>query len=166
MPPRPRKQAQSKETFGLPVTIGVVTLNTVTDFVIHVENQLGWTPTVTEKTPLFKARNIEVAKLKRKIAEKPSLYTWHNLLTTVEYCRRKQIRVASPVAVCWKVEKALKEIGPEAPVSPVAERIQKAIAWEQAHSLPGREDWIGMLTRAAGDAREAVLVDRKKARFG
>jgi hypothetical protein len=158
MPPRKR------ETYGLPVTIGAVTLKTITDFVIHVENQLGWTP--NESQPLHKVRGIEVAKLKRKIAEKPTLYTWRNLLIAVEYCRRKQIRVASPVAVCWKVEKALKEIGPEAPVSPVAERIQKAIAWEHEHDLSGKDDWVSMLTRAAGDAREHVLADWKRARFG
>lgn len=162
----PRKRAQPRETYGLPVTIGAVTLKNVTDFVVLVENRLGWMPVVDDKTPLHKARGVEVAKLKRKIAEKPELFTWKNLLLAVEYCSRKQIRVASPAAVCWKVEKALKEIVPEQQMSPVAERIQKAIAWEQQHQLVGWENWVGMLTRAGGVLRDELLIEWKQERFG
>lgn len=165
--PRPvaKSVAKSAVKFGPPVTVGSVTLKNYMDFVILCENQLGWLPD-TDKHPLFKARAIEVAKLKRKIAERPKLYTWPNLVRTVKYCQNKKISVASPAAVCWKVESMLKEVGAQQVISDVGEKIQLAVAWEQQHNLEGMADWVSQLTRTTGDIRKAVLAEWRKARFG
>jgi hypothetical protein len=159
------KPAKSSAKFGPAVTVGSVTLKSYMDFVVLVENQLGWLPD-TDKHPLFKARAIEVAKLKRKIAERPRIYTWPNLVRTVRYCQIKKITVSSPAAVCWKVEAMLKEAGTQQTLSDVAEKVQLAIAWEQQRDLPGKDDWISQLTRTSGDYRKAVLDEWRKARFG
>lgn len=135
----------------LPFTEGLVS------FGVFVENTLGWVPAVTEKRPIWLVRTMEAGKLKAKIKTNPGLYTWENLALTVEYCRRKHQSVASPAAVCWFVEDALKEAY-QPTVADAQQKIDEAIAWERDHQYPDWEDWIGRLVRAGyGEGQHDVL---------
>lgn len=135
-----------------------------TAFIIFVENTLGWIPPVTEKTPLWKARAVEAGKLNKKIKTNPRLYTWENLALAVEYCRRKKQEVRSPTALCWTVERALREAYQPADSTPVQAQVDAAIAWEQTNQLDDADTWIGRLTRAGGDGRKDVLNEWRQER--
>lgn len=143
-----------------------IAFRTPTDFIVFVENQLGWTPETSEKKPLWKARAIEVAKLKKKMATDPNLYTWDNLALAVEYLRHKRQPVTSPVAVCWFVKDALKDAVERPTLTDLGEAVQAAIDWEKRHQIPGFAEWIITLTRAHGSARGAVLDEWRSAGRG
>lgn len=132
--------------------------------VVHlVEQTLGWAPAPDGK-PLWKARAIEAAKLKRKIATNPGLYSWHNLELAVEWCRRHKETVPSPVSICWRVERALREANaPRAP-RPIGDLVDEAMELEMSRlESPGAHEWVVRFTRATGDARLDVLDEWLKA---
>lgn len=135
---------------------------TLTDFVEHVENTLGWVPPVTDKRPLWRCRQVEVVKLGRKIKERPKLYAMDNLLLAVEYCRRNKIELKSPVGVCFLVERALKETHVDE-VSDLDAAVDLAIseAWTAS-----RDDWVRRLSRAVGPARADVVREWQHVRYG
>lgn len=129
-------------------------------FVELVENVLGWTP---PEGSLRRARSLEAMKLKRKMDTNPELYTWENMRTALEWCRRKKVLVATPASVCWKVEQALREGLGEEETTATGVSIQEAIGTEQARQDEMSEYWITRLTRSMGPAREEVLQEWKQA---
>lgn len=134
-------------------------------FVIYVENTLGWDAVLSQKVPLFKARNVEAGILTKKMATNPRLYTWDNLALAVEYLRRQRKPVKSPTAVLWHVETAIKAANQPAKVTTVQAEIDEALAWEYNHALPDHVEWIGRLVRAGfGPGQRDVLVEWKAAR--
>lgn len=128
-------------------------VRTNVDFVRHVENTLG--VILDPSKPPWKARQIEAGKLKRKRETNKKLYTIDNLLLTVEWLRQRRQHVKSAAAVCWHVERALKE-APEPELAPdeFEQRYAYAIRVEQ-HL--GETEWLGRLLRARGDARKELL---------
>lgn len=126
------------------------------DIVNLAEQVLGWVPDPTK--PLWKARAIEAAKLKRKMLTNPKLYSWHNLELTVEWCRRHKEEVPSPASLCWRVERAVKEANAPASVRPLGDLVDAALALElgRPHE-PGSAEWVTRFIRAQGNARSDVL---------
>lgn len=138
------------------------------EFVELVENTLGWAPPpdkITDKTPLWKHRMIMAGRVKKKIAEDPRLYTWHNLELTVEYCRRKKIAIQSPLGVFWKV-KAAVDTANVTDTGQLEAQINEAIEWELEHQQPEHSEWVGRLVRADGSARADVLALWQRERRG
>lgn len=123
------------------------------DFIRHVENTLGWAP--AEDEPRWKATARESAKLVRKIKTKPHLYTWDNLMLTVELLRRERAVITSPVAVCTHVRRAL-DAQYQVVTSDIAGAIHAAIT--EAFTA-GEQTWVERLARASGDARHEVLAE-------
>ena len=123
------------------------------EFVKHVENTLGWVP--PEGTwPRWKTLTLEAAKLKRKMATNPRLYTWDHMLLAVEMLRRSGTQVASPAAVCWHVRRALAAEGEREDTGDIAAKVHLAIS---EAFMAGESEWVERLARARGDARKEVL---------
>jgi hypothetical protein len=129
---------------------------TATEFCLAVENALGVALEETPDKPLWRLRQIEASKVNRKIKTDPGLYSWENLQIALEYCVRKRINIKSPVAVLFRVEKALAA-RPKAPRQrPLGELIDEAVAQEMNTQRTGWNEWVGLLVRAAGPARAEV----------
>lgn len=130
-------------------------VRTNVDFVRHCENTLGIPLDLTSGKPVWKLRQIEAGKLKRKRESNPKLYTIDNLMLTVEWLRQRRQEVKSAASVCWRVEDALKTAAePEPERDDFEARYAAAIAAEQ---VAGDTAWLGRLTRARGNARSEVL---------
>lgn len=128
-------------------------LRTNTQFVQHVENMLGFV--LPGGKPAWKARTIEAAKLKRKRAQNPKLYSMENLALTVEWMRQHKVEAKSPAGVCWFVEDALANVRSDSQVGDLAGQLNEAIAEAAA---TGESEWLTRLSRAQGDeARREVL---------
>lgn len=125
---------------------------TPTQFIVEVENRLGWTPPVSRQCPLWKARSIEAMKLKKAMASKRC--SFDDLLLALEYCVRRR-EPATPTALCWRVDDAKQVAAPK--VVDIDEQAQDAIAWEMNHDTPDAEKWITRLVRTRGDARVVTL---------
>lgn len=132
---------------------------TLTDFVITVENELGWTPKVNPKTPLWKARSIEAMKLKRAMTQNG--VSLDDLRIALAYSKRKR-EACTPTALCWRVEEAKTFIA--VAVTDIDEAVQQAIEWETEHDLADSERWITRFVRAMGSARAEALQDWRLAR--
>jgi hypothetical protein len=145
---------------GIAKKMGV---NTSTDFVVYCENNLGWVAPTSDKVPLWKARANEAGKLNRQMKLKPGLVTLDNLMLAVEYCRVAKEQPASPTALCWRIEKALKAAVPAGP-SVTAMSIDDAIKWERDFPDAESDRWITLLTRAVGPARDDLLTEWRSAR--
>ena len=128
-----------------------MTVKNATEFVLLVENTLGWVP--DESLELWKARAIMAGRLKKAMAKKPSLYTWENLELAVELLRRQRQPVKSPIFVLYKVEEALKAAVVEQQ-RPLGDLIDEAIATERSQPSLTSQDWIDQLTRAVGKYRQ------------
>lgn len=128
-----------------------------TEFCEHVENTLGWEPPELKPgQPGWKRYMGEAAKLNRKIKTRPDLYTWDNLLLTVEWLRRQR-KAAGPTGVCWFVVEALKEA--PAP-DPLSDRLTGEVFDALTEAMvAGEPDWVETLARATGSARHQVLID-------
>jgi len=147
-----------------------MTAKNVTDIVILTENTLGLTHPDMTKTgrpiPLFKARAAAAGALKRKMAERPNLYTLHNLELTVEYLRRKRKPVRSAAALCWIVEDALRFANEAEQKSELSTTVETATSWLLAHpEFPQQTLWMRRLTRAQGSQREETLAEFEEARL-
>jgi hypothetical protein len=126
-------------------------VRTLTDFVCHVENALGWLP--AGRRPIYLERSMEVAKLKRKIATRPKLYTLANLMVTVEWLRRRHMAVSSPAAICWHAERALAEAEVVEVPSDLDAPFNAALVTEMTCTRRHDVDWVARLTRSSGPAR-------------
>lgn len=122
-----------------------------------VENELGWA--VPSETPEIRRKALiaETAKVKRRIASMPGLYTWDNLALTVTWLKKKR-KTTTPWGVLGWVQVALRDSKTRAEQRPadIAVAISTAIATEQATRRPGYEEWVRRLTRAQGAGRQAV----------
>lgn len=118
---------------------------TPTAFCELVENRLGWQ--APDDVPWRRYR-VEAAKVKRKIAQAPDLYTWRNLQLAVEFCRRQQLE-RTPVGVMAYVQPALEAAAEED--TDLEKQIYMAVRVELAKGDP--EGWVGRLTRAQGQYR-------------
>lgn len=123
-----------------------------TEFVILCENTLGYNPDETKD--LWKARAIMAGRLKRAIAQKPTLYTWANLELAVEMLRRQRQPIQSPLFVLYKVEEALKAAPEATPPKPLAELVEQAVAAERSQPALTSASWVSQLTRAVGKYRQ------------
>lgn len=128
-------------------------LTNAMQLVAHVENTLGWLP--TGKGTVWSQRALEAAKIKRKMGENPTLYSYGNIALAVEYLRRKRQPVASPVAALFYVEAAL-EHHHAAPVRPLGAQIDEAIRDELARPDAVSSSWVSRLTRVVGTARQQM----------
>lgn len=126
-------------------------------FVEHVENTLGWAPP-DDGRPRWKVLTLEAAKLKRKRETNPRLYSWDNLLLTVEMLRRDGAEVASPAAVCWHVRRALARasLGADPNGGDLAGRVHVALG---EAFVAGEHEWVERLARARGEARHEALAE-------
>lgn len=117
-----------------------------------------------EANAKHKVYRIEAAKLRRKMATEPSLFTVKNLSLALEYCWRKRISVHSPLGLCAYVREAITFAPePDKTVDIMHERA-KAIEWEQHHDDEYSEVWMGRLTRARGAGLIEVMSRWKHAR--
>lgn len=129
-----------------------MTVRNATEFVVLCENALGWVP--DPNVSLHKARMVMAGRLKREIAKDPHKMTWANLELAVEMLRRKRQPIKSPLYVTYKVDEALQESNRPAPVRPLGELIDQAVAREQDSADERSAYWLGRLTRAAGKYRQ------------
>ena len=137
-------------------------VRTLTDLVKYIENTLGWAPSWDDPRPLWKIRAIEVAKIKRAIRtqRRPKDYTVANLMVAVEFLRRRNQHIESPVAVVYAVERALKRRA-DRDSTDLETAVERAVA--EANRL-GRDDWARRIARATGGARAEVLREWEEAR--
>lgn len=140
-------------------------MTTLLDIVVACENYLGYLPPTKPGTPLWKARAVEVRKLKNAMAGKP-LATIENLALALEYSRRKRMAIQSPITLVHRIPDALKLANVDKPMSEVAAEIERAIRWEQDQDDDASLRWIHRLVRAAGPGRAEVLDEWKAASRG
>lgn len=121
-----------------------------TEYCKLVENKLGWAPPRGVRGwELYRA---EAAKVNRKIATNPSLYTWDNLLMAVALLvRERQSR--TPIGVFSHVERAL-DLAMDKD-DDIEEEIRKVIAYETERGDPN--GWVTRLNRATGGWRRTAL---------
>lgn len=125
-------------------------VRTATQLVELCENQLGFTFDLENGVPIYKQRQREVAKIKRKMKENPKLYTLANLELAVEYSWRKRLAIKSPLALFHRVEWALREAAENENPTDAQAAVQQAVNWELTQSDDMAEVWIGRLMRAQG----------------
>lgn len=138
-----------------------MTSKNLLDIVIACENTLGWLPSVTEKTPRWKARTNAVAVLKTAIAKDPNKFTIDNLDLAIEYSRRKRLPVKKPADLVFRVDDALELAADPFSISDIGQAMQDAVDWELNRKDDDSRRWIQRLTRAAGDGRQDVLAEWK-----
>lgn len=141
----------------------MATFNTATEFVLAVENMLGWAAEETPTKPLWKVRQIEAGKVNRKRKEDPELYSWENLEIAMLWCLHNRTPVKSPLGVFYKVTKALAERPREERARPLGDLIDEAIAQEMGSQQIGWQEWVITLQRAGGPARAEVLQEWRNA---
>lgn len=123
-----------------------------TAFVQLVENKLGWQPPATAVH--YKRYQAEAAKVKRKIATNPELFTWRNLQLAVELLwRERQSR--TPIGVFAHVERAV-QMAAEDEVD-VEVEIRKATLFEEMRGDPA--GWVTRFARAVGPYRAEALAE-------
>lgn len=141
-------------------------MKTLTDLVIACENYLGFQPKYPPSVPRWRVLSLEVAKLKKAMAENPRLYTFQNLQLALEYSRRKRLPIHSPKGLLYRIEDALELANVDKPISDLQAEITAAIGWEKDRDDDGSMRWIHRLVRAAGPGRIEVLDEWKAAGRG
>lgn len=122
-----------------------------TEFCKVVENRLGWAPPAG---PGWKQYSPEAAKVKRKVATNPSLYSWDNLLLAVELLVREK-KSRSPLGVFAHVERALDlALDKDDDIEVL---IREAVAYEQHRGDP--DGWVTRFARATGGYRALALAE-------
>lgn len=76
------------------------------DMVVLCENLLGLTH--EPDVPLWKARAVQAGILKRKMAERPTVYTFDNLNRVIVMLQRQRASVATAAGLCFWVDDMLK----------------------------------------------------------
>lgn len=125
-------------------------VRTATQLVELCENQLGFTFDLENGVPLYKQRQREVGKIKRKMKENPKLYTLENLELAVQYSWKKRLAIKTPMALFYRVEAALKDAVEVEHLTDAQTSVREAVDWELAHPDDMSETWIGRLLRAQG----------------
>lgn len=129
---------------------------TPTAFCQLVENRLGWSP--PPGGPAYRRYVVEAAKVKRKIASNPELYTWAALELAVELLARERLP-RTPIGVFSHVERALTMA--RLPETDLEEQIRSAMRYEGLRGDPG--GWVTRFTRATGPYRAEVLDEWRRA---
>lgn len=128
------------------------------EFVKIVEARLGWMPPSSHNVRMGHTRYVaEAAKVKRKAATKPDLYTWDNLLLAVELLVRER-QPRTPVGVFAHVERALAmavEVEDDLETA-----IRDATAYEVQRGDP--DGWETRFARAVGHYRSLALAEWKE----
>jgi hypothetical protein len=125
-----------------------------TEFCKLVENRLGWAPPAGAP---YRQYRVEAAKVKRKIATDPDLYTWDNLkLAVALLAREKQPR--TPMGVFAHVDRAL-DLALDKDHD-VEHEIRQVVAYESALGDPA--GWVTRFARATGQYREMALNEWKE----
>lgn len=120
-----------------------------TEFVKLVERRLGWE---APPGPSYQVYRAEAAKVKRKIASNPDLYTWENLRLAVELLARER-QPRTPIGVFSHVERAV-DLAVEKDED-VELEIWKVISYETQRGDP--QDWGTRFARATGGYRKILL---------
>lgn len=81
------------------------------DMVVLCENILGLTHDPDK--PLWKSRALQAGILKRKMAERPTVYTFDNLNRVIVMLQRQREGVATAAALCFKVDEMLAALAEE-----------------------------------------------------
>lgn len=84
---------------------------TYVDIVVLCENVLGLTHEPDVK--LWKARAIQASILKRKMAEKPTVYTFENLNRVIVMLQRQRASVVNAAGLCFWVDEMLAGLAEE-----------------------------------------------------
>jgi hypothetical protein len=125
-----------------------------TEYCKLVENRLGWAPPGIYGWKKYAA---EAAKVKRKIATDPNLFTWDNLMLAVELLvREKQPR--TPIGVFAHVDRAL-DLALDKDHD-IEHEIRGVVAYESALGDPA--GWVTRFARATGQYREMALNEWKE----
>lgn len=143
-------------------------MTTLLDIVEACENQLGWQPPYRPDIPPYRTRAVEVHKLK-KAMDTPrfrQIANPHNLALALEFSRRRQLPVQSPVTLLYRIPDALVYANTSPVATSTAVRITTAIRWEQGVDDTDSLRWIHRLTRAVGPGQIDVLVEWKGAGRG
>lgn len=143
-------------------------MTTLLAIVQACENQLGWAPPYREGIPHFQTRAIEVHKLK-KAMQKPEfaqVANARNLALALEFSRRRQLPITSPVGLLYRIADALAYADTTPEVAPIAARIAAAITWEKGRDDEDSLRWIHRLVRAAGPGQVDILTEWTEAGRG
>lgn len=132
-------------------------MKTATEFCQLVENKLGWAP--PGHLPAFRRYQIEAAKVKRKIATNPGLFTWRNLELAVELLWRER-QPRTPIGVFAHVERAVEKavVSEEA----VELQIREALKIEEHRGDP--DGWVTRFARATGAFRREAFEEWRASR--
>lgn len=143
-------------------------MTTLLAIVEACENQLGWAPPYRDGVPHFQTRALEVHKLKKAMAkpEFSELATARNLALALEFSRRRQLPITSPVGLLYRIADALAYADDTPQASPIAVQIAAAVLWEQERDDDDSLRWIHKLVRAVGPGQFDVLTDWKDAGRG
>lgn len=112
---------------------------------------MGWpAPTLRDGRPDHPKRAAFIKRMNTVIAKDPELYTMRNLQLAIEYCRRKQIEIATPTLLFGHVKEALELANTDNRPTDVEADRQAAIDYEVQAQHADSDFWIGRLTRAQG----------------
>lgn len=144
-----------------------MTLKNATAVVILCENLFGCgTTEAANGIPVYKTRAVEAGKLNAAMKRDPKKVTLANLELAANYCFEKRIPIKTPYGLVYKIEEALKLTEEPELTSDLAEAVQRALRWEADRQDEHTTPWIERLSRAHGDARQAVLAEWKAAGRG
>lgn len=138
-------------------------INKPIPFVIHCENMLGIAYPATVAT--YKARSRAAKMLLQRIWTNPLLFTWDNLVATVEYLRRRHITVTSAAGVCDHVQRAIQPEDPPVKIDIWQQLINEALRLEMSQCVAGGDPWIGRLVRCSGPGRQGTYTEWREARW-
>lgn len=130
----------------------MATQMSATQFVVMVENYLGWRP--KGEGPTWKLERKAAAQVKRMIATNPELFTWDNLRIAIALLRREK-RAATPLGVFFHVERALEVVADEE--SDLEMDIRDAMTIEAGRGDP--DGWVERFSRAVGIYRGEALAE-------
>jgi hypothetical protein len=128
---------------------------TPTAFCQLVENKLGWQPPAGAPWQQYIA---EAGKVRRKVAEDPTRYTWDNLKLAVELLARER-QPRTPIGVFAHVDRAL-DLALDKDHD-IEQEIREVVAYETKLGDPA--GWGIRFARAQGRYREEALEEWKRA---
>jgi hypothetical protein len=108
---------------------------------------------------------IEAAKLRKAMSADPKLYTLRNLELALSYAYHERLKVTSPVALIYQVERAVKQAEKPVVQADIITQRDDALMYEKHHLDEQSDRWIRQLSRAVG-AGLVDVVDRWKAARG
>jgi hypothetical protein len=120
---------------------------------IDCENALGWVP----EGDLYRARAIHHKILTKAMGKRG--YSDRDLRLALNWCRRKQQPISSPMQLLAYVEDAREHAVDADTHTDLDTEVSDAITWEYANPDEHSGYWITRLNRAAGPVRQLVLVE-------